>query len=577
MSEPPPHDPRHEPSPPHEPAPIPSASVAPARRFSLVWLIPIIAVLIAAWLGVRWFTQTGPTITITFLSAEGLTAGQTEVKHKAVNLGTVENISLSPDMSHVVVRVRMRRDAEAALTDQTRFWVVRPRFSPGSISGLETIVSGSYIELDPGAKGGDSRYNFTGLETPPAIRSDEPGRTYVLRGKRLGSVSIGSSIYYRDVTVGEVLGYDVGKPGDPVTVYAFVRAPYDGYIHDGSYFWNASGISVQAGSGGVRLQLQSIQAVLAGGIAFDTPSEALRTPIAGANAEFALFDDENTAASSHFKERIPFLIHVHGSVSGLSVGAPVELYGIQVGVVTGVKLHVDPTGSGVEVQVHIDIEPERLPRSGPQPTAAQVIAGVGRLVDHGMRAQIRSANFLTGQLLVALDFFPDSDPAKLTTENGENVLPNQPADLQNIQHNLSNISRKLDRIPFDAIGENLNRVLEGADKMVNSPDLANALHDMATTLHSASDLVRKADAGATPALRRLPEIAQQLQNTVERANKLVGSLNQGGSGDSAIGRNLNRVLDQVSEAARSIRLLTNYLDEHPEALIRGRTGAARER
>ena len=271
-----------------------------------MWVIPVVAVLIAVWLAFRWLSQEGPTVTLTFLSADGLTAGQTEVRHKAVNLGTVEAITLSPDMSHVIVRLRMKREAKPALTDQSRFWVVRPRFTPGSISGLETIVSGSYIELDPGSGGGEPRTSFTGLETPPAIRSDEPGRTYVLRGNRLGSLSIGSSIFYRDVTVGEVLGYDIGKPGDPVTLYAFVRAPpYDSYIHEGSYFWNASGLSVQVGSSGVKLELQSIQAVFAGGLAFDTPPEALPTPIAASNAEFPLYDDEATAAASHLQGAHP--------------------------------------------------------------------------------------------------------------------------------------------------------------------------------------------------------------------------------------------------------------------------------
>jgi paraquat-inducible protein B len=556
---------------------LPAPEVGTGRRFSLVWVIPVVAVLIALWLGYRWLSQEGPTVTLTFLSADGLTAGQTEVRHKAVTLGTVAAINLSPDLSHVIVRLRMKREAKPALTDQTRFWVVRPRFTPGSISGLETIVSGSYIELDPGNGSGEPRTSFTGLETPPAIRSDEPGRTYVLRGNRLGALSIGSSIFYRDVTVGEVLGYDIGKPGDPVTLYAFVRAPYDSYIHEGSYFWNASGLTVQVGSNGVKLELQSIQAVFAGGLAFDTPPEGLATPIAAINAEFPLYDDEATAAASHFKERIHYLVHVRGSVSGLAVGAPVELYGIQIGVVTGVQLHIDPDGDQPDVLVRLDIEPERVPRSGPVPPPGKVARDIGNLVSHGMRAQLRSANFLTGQLLVALDFFPDADPAEVTVENGETVLPDQPADLENLQRNLGDISRKLDKIPFDQIGANLNRVLEGADHVVNGADLKNSLHDLSATLAQAKELVRRANAGAGPALQRLPKISQDLQDTVERASKLVGSLNQGAGGNSEFGRSLDRLLNQVSETARSVRLLADYLDEHPEALIRGRTSAASEK
>ena len=562
-----------EPVPAASSGPIQPAEIATGRRFSLIWLIPLIAVLIAAWLGYRWLSQTGPLVTLTFQSADGMTAGQTEVRHKAVTLGTVEAINLSADLSHVIVQVRMRREARPALTDQARFWVVRPRLTPGSISGLETIVSGSYIELDPGPKGGEERYSFTGLETPPAIRSDEPGRTYVLRGDRLGSLSIGSTIFYRDESVGEILGYDIGKPGDQLTIYAFVRAPYDSYIHDGSYFWNASGVSLQAGSSGVKLELQSLQAVFSGGIAFDTPPEALRTGVAASNAEFALFSDEGTAAGSHFKQRLRYLMHVKGSVSGLGVGAPVQLYGIQVGVVSGVQLHVNAPTNDVEVQVHIDLEPERVPRTGPTPPPAQVQREIAAMVEHGLRAQLRSANFLTGQLLVALDFYPDATPAQITADNGEQVFPSMPADLENIQRNLASISQKLDKIPFDQIGMSLTHVLAGADRIVNGADLKRSLHDMSSTLADARDLVRKADQGATPALQRLPRISQDLQDTVNRASKLVGSLNDGYGGGSSFRRDLDRLLNQVSETARSVRLLANFLDEHPEALIRGRSGS----
>jgi paraquat-inducible protein B len=562
--------PEAETAPPASAGPVVPAWAETGRGFSLIWLIPVVALLIGAWLGYRWLTQEGPVITITFNSAEGLTAGQTEIRHKAVSLGTVKSISLSHDMSHVIVRARMRKDSEPALTDQARFWVVRPRLTAGNISGLETIVSGSYIELDPGSKRGASQTEFTGLESPPPIRSDEPGRSFVLRGQRLGSVTIGSSVYYRDVVVGEVLGYDIGKPGDPVTVYAFVRAPFDDYIHEGSYFWNASGISVEVGANGLRLQLQSVQAILAGGIAFDTPNEALRSPVAPANAEFPLFDDQATAASAHFTERVHFLVRVHSSVRGLAVGAPVTLYGIQVGIVSGVRLRVQPEGNEVVVEVQIEIEPGRLPHDGPMPTPDKVVAGISNLVRHGLRAQLRSSNFLTGQLEMALDFFPDSDPAAVTVENNEHVLPSEPADLENIQRNLGDISRKLGKIPFDQLGENLNRLLVSADKIVQGPELHQSLRDLAQTLRETKDLMAKADAGATPALRRLPAMTEQLQNTIAHAGSLLAGLNNGAGADSAVARQLSRTLDEASAALRSVRVLADYLDTHPEALIRGR-------
>ena len=242
-------------------------------RLSWVWLIPLVAAGIAAYLGWRTLSEEGPQISITFNSADGLVAGQTQVRHKAVMLGQVESIRLSDDMSHVVVTVRMHREAEPYLTDKARFWVVRPRLSAGSLTGLETLVSGSFIEMDPGDREGAKDYAFTGLETPPGVRSGEPGRTFKLSAERIGSLSPGAPVFYRDIQAGEVLDYDIGNGLGPVTITVFVRAPYDALVRQGTHFWNASGISVQVGAEGVHVELASLQALLSGGVAFDAPQD----------------------------------------------------------------------------------------------------------------------------------------------------------------------------------------------------------------------------------------------------------------------------------------------------------------
>ncbi len=563
-------------TPPKDEVPAGSASPIvpgwsePDRGFSLVWLVPIVAVLIGGWLVYRFVAQEGPTISITFATADGITAGQTQIKHKAVTLGVVKSVVLSHDMSHVIVRARMRHSAEPALTDTARFWVVRPRFSPGNISGLDTILGGSYIELDPGKKRGRRTDDFAGLDTPPPIRSDEPGRTYILLADRLGSLNIGSAIFYRDLQVGEVLGYKVGKPGEPVTIYAFVRDPYDKDIREGSFFWNVSGIHIGTGPEGLRVQFQSLQAVLAGGIAFTTPYEALRTPLAPEHAEFTLFQDRSTANSSHYTERVHFLVHVKSSVRGLSVGSPVTLYGIQVGVVSGVSLYIDPDTNRVEVEVQIELEPGRLPEMGPTPTPAKVVEGVTRLVQHGMRAQMRTANFLTGQMELALDFFPDADPAEVTVENGEHVLPSVPSDLEDIQRNLSHISHRLALIPFDTMAKHLDALIVGADGVLAGPAMKQSLTELATTLKQLQTLTTTLNQGAGPALKKLPAIADGLQADIEHAGTLLAGMNNGASSDSALARDLARTLDEAAAALRSVRALANYLDDHPAALLRGR-------
>jgi paraquat-inducible protein B len=558
-------------------APLAEARVQTHRGFHAVWLIPIVAALIAAFLGWRAISQQGETITLTFATAEGLTAGQTRIRHKAVDLGTVRRITLSPDMKHVTVQAAMRREADRFLTTNARFWVVRPRLNAGNISGLDTLLSGAYIEMDPGLPGGALRTAFVGLEEPPAVRSDEPGRSFVLAADRIGSLSSGSPVFYRDIEAGEVLGYDV-HPAERaedtvVTVHVFIRAPYDRFVHEGTYFWNVSGVTVQLGADGVRLQLESLQALLSGGIAFQTPPPPRDGPASKPGAIFQLYDDRASAQSAGILNRIPFLIYVQGSVRGLAVGAPVELFGIPIGSVTGVHLELNPTGTQSRVAVRFDVQPERI--FGPDAIPdTQPIAVARRLVASGMRVQLRSANYLTGQLLVAMDYFPNEPPANVHEENGAIVLPTLPSGLESITSSLGQILQKVAALPFDDIARRLDSTLAGIDGVTGGPELKSSLRSLAATLTALQTLVQQTNAGLGPALARLPAIAQALEAASDRANRLLGSADAGYGGNSQVRRDLERLMDQVSDTARSVRLLADYLDQHPEALLRGRTGQA---
>ena len=520
-------------------------------RFSLVWLLPIMAVLIAAYLGVRTVRSEGPTLTVTFKTGDGLVAGQTKVQHKAVALGAVESVRLSDDLQNVVVTVKMRQEAAPFLTDQARFWVVRPRLSSGSISGIETLVSGRYIEIDPGERGGKEQRAFTGLENPPAVRSGEPGKTFQLKADRVGSLAAGAPVFWRDLTVGEVLGYDIGNGDGPVTVTVFVRSPYDGFVREGTHFWNASGLSVQMGNEGVHVEVASLQALLSGGVAFDTPRGPPDAKQSPPGTEFPLFHNYAEAEASGYKTRQAFVAFFTTSVRGLARGASVEFYGIQVGMVTDVGLLFDSTSGTARVRVRFEVQPERVDTATAQ---GDMIETARRLVSKGMRAQLKTSSYLTGALTLALDFVPTAPPAELQQIGGDLVIPSFGGGLDNILTAMSDIASKLDRLPLDEIGANLNATLRSASGAMGS----------------VQDLVRKTDSGLSPVLSRLPAVMASLQDAVSRAGKTFGSLDSSYGKDSQFNRELERAMTQVGDTARSIRLLADYLDRHPEALVRGR-------
>ncbi|MEJ1979285.1 MAG: MlaD family protein [Acetobacteraceae bacterium] len=551
------------------PAPAPQARVERKSQFSLIWILPAIAIVIGAYLAYTTLSQRGPEIVLTFLSADGLTAGQTKVRHKAVDLGTVQSIRLAPDMSHVIVRVRMNRESTPYLTDQARFWVVRPRLSASNISGLETLLSGGYIELDPGQKDGNSQREFVGLEDPPGIRSDEPGRTFVLAAGRIGSLGSGSPVFYRDIVVGEVLGYKLPEGNGPITVNVFVRAPYDKWVRTGTRFWNASGVRVELGPQGVHLELESIQAVLSGGIAFNTPHENRDSSIASVDAKFPLYEDEAAANAAGYTRHLPFVTYFESSAAGLAVGAPVQVFGITVGTVTAVKLELDPKTAIARVRVAFDVQPDRLQSVDNDP-ADTPDAITRHLVANGMRAALETANLLTGALVVSLEFPPNPPPAEIGHEGDAIVLPSQGGGIAGLTTTLSDIAQKLDALPFAEIGANANKLLASLNTVVGGTEAKQALSSIASTMADVQALVKNVDAGVSPLLKRLPQMSADLQQTVARTNRLVGSVDAGYGGDSQFQRDLGRLMAQLNDTARSIRLLADFLDRHPEALIRGR-------
>ena len=527
-------------SPPSAPARA-SPPRAPVRgtRFSVVWLIPLLAAAIAGYLGYRTLLEQGPLMTLTFSTADGLTSGQTQVQYKAVSLGTVESIDLSNDHHNVIVRVRMNNVGARFLSDHARFWVVRPSFSVGNLSGLQTLVSGDYIAVDPGLPGGHYQTSFTGLEEPPGVRSDQPGRTFVLKAENIGSLGPGSPVFYRDVVVGEVLDYDIGDGLGPVTVHIFVQSPYDQLVRPQSHFWNSSGISVGIQGGALHIELQSIAALLAGGVTFDLPPEAKNSPPSPDNTVFPLYKSFDAAQAAGYQRKIQIVTYFNSSVAGLSRGAPVDVLGIQVGQVKEVRLLIDLRSAMVKVRVAMELQPERIFKTSILPKNMTLEQAMQNLVNSGMRVELATANYITGQQVISLTTVPGAGSVPVTREGAAFVLPSQGGTFAKLSTSLTVISDKLSKIPFDELSNNLNKLLVTTNTTVGGPQLKQALTSLVRTLNTT--------------------------------NTTLLSLNQTYGYDSDFQRSLEQLMDHANDTLQSIDELSSYLDRHPEALLVGRS------
>lgn len=538
-------------------------------RLPLIWAIPVVTVIIGAWLAWSTLSQRGPLITVTFETAEGLQADQSHVRHKDVDMGVVQKVSLTPDLKRVQVTIRMNREAEPLLTDGAEFWVVRPRFFAGAISGLQTLFSGSYIDLLP-AQGGQPKRDFVGLENPPVLQSDVPGRTFLLQAKRIGSLNLGSPILFRDLEVGEVLGWDVGEMARDITVHVFVREPFDKYVRDNSRFWNASGAKVQLGTDGLQVKLQSLRAVVLGALAFKTPDDPKLRKESAADHSFPLYEDEDAADSSTYKRSVPFVANFSSSVSGLAPGSPVTLHGLKIGEVSGLSLVYDRAQDNVVVPVHFTLEPERIAMLE-LPTGGDLDNRMRELVHRGLRVKLEASNILIGSKQLAMDVYRDAGPGELAKQGDAYVIPVMGGSADDVATAATNLVNRLNDVPFESIGRNLDDTLAGVSALVNDKQLGETVTELRSTLAGAQELVNNLNHGLTPAMQRLPTIANGLESSVERTDKLLASLQSGYGGDSHFNRDLSQMMGQLSDAARSIRVLADLLSRHPEALIRGRT------
>lgn len=531
-------------------------------RFSIIWLVPLVALIIGGWLIWRDIVSKGPEITVTFEAAEGISAGKTAVRYRDVDVGQVTAINLSDNLDYVELTIRMSADFADYLTDKTRFWVVRPRVSARGITGLETIVSGAYIEVVPDSSGAKSR-EFVGEEEPQYIPNDDDGTRFVLKAEELGSLSTGTPVLLRGIEVGEVLDTELDDNAEGVSIPVFIRKPFDALVKRDTRFWDSSGIALDLNADGLSVRAQSVRSVLAGGINFYTPDTSVNADMAEADTVFRLHESLEKAELLAQGYSQKYILYFDSSVRGLSRGAPVEFNGIRVGTVESVDLEYVVNQGTFRVPVVVTIEPERVSLVGARQGEIDPKQTVEKLVDSGLRARLKTGSFITGQLFVDLAMNPVSPARYLGDRRGDlPELPTLPQKLDEIANSLSSLLEKVETFPLEEIGIRLLGTVEGMETIVTSPALSEGMDSLKEAAAGISSLVNNLDTSVLPAT----------QTALDAAREALGGVRDVTAPTSPVRYNLEQALKELSATARSLRDLTEFLEQNPSALILGKSG-----
>ncbi len=550
---------------------VPLAVVKKSKGMSLIWVVPLVAMVIAAGLVYKAVTQKGQTITITFRSAEGLEAGKTQIKHKDVVVGRVEKIAVSPDLKGVIITAELIKESEDYLTENTRFWVVRARFTGGIATGLSTLFSGGYIAIDPRLEG-KKQTDFIGLEIPPVVTSDTPGRHFLLKADRLGSLAHGSPVHFKGVQVGQVAGYRFTDDSGDLEIKIFIEAPYDNNVRESTRFWFASGLDMVMDDKGIRIDTQSFASMMIGGLSFANPVWAGKGDPAKDGATFPLYDSLEDAAARRYVQKEYYLLRFQDSVRGLDIGSSVEFRGFQLGRVVDIGLEMGWNDDEMKIPVKIEVAPEQV-----RALAGDIYVpenSLQRLVERGLRAQLKTGNLLTGRKYVTIDMLGEPGTASLKKYGDLVEIPTIPAVLAGVTDDLSALLDRLAQIPmeeisdavldavesFEQTGKSLTRAGDGITEIISSAEIKRSVVSLEQALEQINRLSGKLEQDLPEAVTR---ISGEAVSTMEGVQTLTAK-------DSDVIIELKRTLAEFSRAARHISRLADQLERHPESLIQGK-------
>ncbi len=529
---------------PEEPYDSEEAILSKRIDLPLVWLLPLIALLVSAWLIFKSVSEKGHVITINFPTAEGLEVDKTKIRYLDVDVGKVTAISINEDLKTIQVTAQMNSTATDFLKEGTLFWVVKPQVGLGGVSGLGTLLSGSYIELKPGK--GKEQLDFKGMTEPPILKRSAEGKQYLLETDELGSMRPGTPINFHGIPVGEVLSHRLSDAGDAIRLTIFIKTPYDQFVRRNTRFWIDSGVNISASADGFKVKTGPLTSLLGGGIAFRTSPKDTPTDIKAENTLFELYESYDDSTHMTYTDTLKYVMHFTGSVRGLTVGAPVQLRGIPIGRVTDISLELDKKTAEIRIPVVIELEPERIESTQEDGKTSDTDI-MTQLIKKGLRAQLQTGNLLTGQLLIDLDFHPGSKITVSQDQHGDYPeLPTTPSTVEEFAQSAQTIMDKIAKLPLDKLSKEMDKTL-------------TSLQDTSKT---ATLMLKTADGTLVSARDTL----NNTSGTMKSAKLVMGNLEPGSNGYYEF----HKLLQEFKDAASSVKQLADYLEQHPESLIRGK-------
>lgn len=516
------------------------ADIGQIKRWSPVWIIPLITILIGSWILFYHYSHQGPVVTLTTTNADGLSAGKTAIKSRSVDVGLVESVTLSDDLHQVKIKARLNAGMEKLLHQDSAFWVVKPQIGRAGVTGLNTLLSGSYIELQPGSKAGNPGH-FNLLDAPPLAPPDVKGIRIMLDSIKAGQLNAGDPVLFRGYRVGSVETSSFDADKRVMRYQLFVSAPYDRLVTTNVRFWKDSGIAVDMSASGMRVEMGSLATLFSGGVSFDVPDSRDPGMLAENHAEYQLFDDQKSIQDSLFPFHTDFVMFFSDSTRGLQPGAPIEFRGVRLGTVDQVPFqfagNTQTLNNDYRIPVLIRIEPERFKkRLGANFDIEQHLQKGNK---NGLRAALKSANFLTGSLYIDLDFYnsvePYRGPEKIA---GYKIIPTTSGGLDQIQQKLIALLNKVNALPLDPIINQatstlaesqrtlreLQKSLININKFTSSQSMQALPQDLQQTLRELNRSMKGFQPGS-PAYSKMVADMQRLDQTLRQLEPLLKTLN----------------------------------------------------